>query len=147
MTIKGATSGPQATGSVLVIKQRQLSSPGEKSVPNKQAEYELIRVLGEGGMGVVYDARQTSVDRSVAIKMLKPKTSTDERQRQKFLAEAVVTGDLDHPNIVPIYDVGTSERGLLFYAMKKVKGIPWMKSLPEKSPAANLEILMKVADA
>ncbi|HTI50845.1 MAG TPA: protein kinase, partial [Planctomycetaceae bacterium] len=148
MSIKGATTGgSDVPGSSLVIKQRQLSSPGEKMVGDKDAEYELIRVLGEGGMGVVYDARQTSVDRSVAVKMLKPRTSTDERQRQKFLAEAVVTGDLDHPNIVPIYDVGTSERGMLFYAMKKVKGTPWMKLLPQKSQAENLEILMKVADA
>lgn len=147
MTIKGDPRGSDVAGSTLVIKQRQLSSPGEKPVSDKQAEYELIRVLGEGGMGVVYDARQTSVDRSVAVKMLKPRTSSDERQRQKFLAEAVVTGDLDHPNIVPIYDVGTSERGLLFYAMKKVKGTPWMKLLPQKSQTENLEILMKVADA
>src|SRR5258708_40245390 len=77
--------------------------------------------------------------------MLKPKTAGDEKQRQKFLAEAVVTGELDHPNIVPIYDVGTSERGLLFYSMKKVKGAPWMKLIQQKSTTENLEILMKVA--
>ncbi|MGQ0633080.1 MAG: protein kinase domain-containing protein [Planctomycetaceae bacterium] len=147
MTIKGLTRGAGGAGSTLVIKSRQLASPGEKAPKGREAEYELIRVLGEGGMGIVYDARQTSVDRSVAVKMLKPKTAGDDRQRQKFLAEAVVTGDLDHPNIVPIYDVGSSERGLLFYAMKKVKGTPWMKLLPEKSLAENLEILMKVADA
>lgn len=146
-SIKGAVQTGGASGSSLVIKPRHLASPGEKPARGNEAEYELIRVLGEGGMGVVYDARQTSVDRSVAVKMLKPKTASDDRQRQKFLAEAVVTGDLDHPNIVPIYDVGTSERGLLFYAMKKVRGTPWMKLLPEKSSAENLEILMKVADA
>ena len=148
MTLRGAENTPDSpAGSTLVIRPRQMTSPGERAAPERQAEYELIRVLGEGGMGVVYDARQTSVDRAVAVKMLKPRTSQDERQRQKFLAEAVVTGDLDHPNIVPIYDVGTSERGMLFYAMKKVKGTPWMKSLPGKSLAENLEILMKVADA
>lgn len=138
MSIKGANLGPAGSGSTLVIKQRRLSTLGESPVANKDTEYELIRVLGEGGMGVVYDARQTSVDRSVAIKMLKPRTSSDERQQQKFLAEAVVTGDLDHPNIVPIYDVGKSEHGLLFYAMKKVKGTPWMKLLPQKSQTENL---------
>src|SRR5207237_4087736 len=53
----------------------------------------------------------------------------------------------DHPNIVPIYDVGTSERGLLFYSMKKVKGTPWMKLIQQKDVSDNLEILMKVADA
>ena len=47
--------------------------------------------------------------------------------RQKFLSEAVVTGDLDHPNIVPIYDLGADDSGALFYSMKRVKGTPWNK--------------------
>lgn len=148
-SIKGrsAGKGKMETKTSLVIKQRSLSDPGEKKIGGADAEYELIKVLGEGGMGVVYDARQTSIDRSVAVKMLKPNTASDEKQRHKFLAEAVVTGDLDHPNIVPIYDVGSSERGLLFYSMKKVKGTPWMKLIQTKSQSENLEILMKSADA
>jgi len=147
MTVKGRTMGKDGGKSSLVIRERSLSNPGEKASVGSSPEYELIKVLGEGGMGVVYDAKQMSVDRSVAVKMLKPKTAGDEKQRQKFLAEAVVTGDLDHPNIVPIYDVGTSERGLLFYSMKKVKGTPWMKLIQQKDVSDNLEILMKVADA
>jgi WD40 repeat protein/serine/threonine protein kinase len=148
MTIKGRSTGGDSTKSSLVIKQRSLASPGEiKTAGGGAPEYELIQVLGEGGMGVVYEARQMSVDRQVAIKMLKPKTAGDERQRQKFLAEAVVTGELDHPNIVPIYDVGSSARGLLFYSMKKVKGTPWMKLIQQKSIPENIDILMKVGDA
>src|SRR4029077_1491168 len=147
MTVKGRTLGKDSGKSSLVIRERSLSNPGEQAPAGASPEYELIKVLGEGGMGVVYDAKQMSVDRSVAVKMLKPKTAGDEKQRQKFLAEAVVTGELDHPNIVPIYDVGTSERGLLFYSMKKVKGTPWMKLIQQKSIPENLEILMKVGDA
>lgn len=136
--------GPRQT---LVIKPRALThGPGPK-VGADQAEYEVIKVLGEGGMGVVYEARQTSVDREVAVKMLKTASAKNERQRQKFLAEAVVTGDLEHPNIVPIYDVGSARDGSLFYSMKKVQGTPWLKVIGKKSLFENLEILMKVADA
>ena len=89
------------------------------------ADYELIKELGQGGMGVVMPARQASIDRTVAFKRIKPAEAGKAQSRQKFLAEAVVTGDLEHPNIVPIYDVGKDESGTLFYAMKHVKGTPW----------------------
>ncbi len=65
-------------------------------------------------MGVVYAARQASIDRTVAIKMIRREMAADDDQRQKFLSEAVVTGDLDHPNIVPIYDLGSNESGRCF---------------------------------
>lgn len=146
-SIKGKAHREDQGKSTLVIKPRSMRSPDEQKPSGFAAEYELIKILGEGGMGVVYDAKQMSVDRSVAVKMLKAKTAGDEKQRQKFLAEAVVTGELDHPNIVPIYDVGTSDRGLLFYSMKKVKGTPWMKVVTKKPIPENLEILMKISDA
>ena len=98
-------------------------------------------------MGVVYSARQASIDRTVAIKMLKNDIASDDEQREKFLSEAVVTGDLDHPNIVPIYDLGSNETGALFYSMKRVQGTPWMSVIDRKSNAENIDILMKVADA
>ena len=79
-------------------------------------DYELLDIIGEGGMGVVYAAQQASIDRTVAVKMLKPSAKVREEQRDKFLSEAVVTGELDHPNIVPIYDLGSNDarRALLF---------------------------------
>lgn len=130
----------------LVIKKRDFSDKTKSEYLNN-AEYELIEVLGQGGMGVVYTARQTSIDRQVAVKMLKGKTAKNRDQRHKFLAEAVVTGELDHPNIVPIYDVGSNNSGALFYSMKKVEGRPWLKTIRKNSVAENLNILMKVADA
>ena len=137
--------GVRARDSKLVIKNRAVREA--TAVTKKGADYELLNLIGEGGMGVVYAARQASIDRTVAIKMLKPDIAEQAEQREKFLSEAVVTGDLDHPNIVPIYDLGSSENGALFYSMKRVQGTPWMSVVADKSPAENVEILMKVADA
>ncbi|MEO1995578.1 MAG: protein kinase [Planctomycetaceae bacterium] len=149
MTIQSAKSAKSISGQrpreSLVIKSRTLST-ADNYDPSSD-EYELLKKLGEGGMGVVYHARQTSINRDVAVKMLKAKMSRDEEQRQKFLAEAVVTGDLDHPNIVPIYDVARNEDGALFYAMKKVQGTPWLDVIKDKNQSENLQILMRVADA
>ncbi len=131
--------------STLVIQPRVFRRAMHAQAIN--ADYDLLEMLGEGGMGMVYAARQASVDRTVAVKMLKTDTAADQVQRHKFLAEAVVTGDLEHPNIVPIYDLGMNDEGALFYSMKRVQGTPWMDVVHEKSLHENIEILMKVADA
>ncbi len=110
-------------------------------------DYELLEIIGEGGMGVVYAAHQSSIARTVAVKMLKPSAKIREEQRDKFISEAVVTGELDHPNIVPIYDLGANDQGALFYSMKRVRGTPWDKVLNQKQIDENLSILMRVADA
>lgn len=138
-----ATSGRSS----IVVKPRNLVKADASMAPNPGADYELLSVIGEGGMGVVYSARQASVDRLVALKMLKGERKLSDDQRDKFISEAVVTGDLDHPNIVPIYDLGANEEGALFYSMKQVHGTPWMKVIRNNSLEENLEILMKVADA
>jgi hypothetical protein len=123
---------------------------GAGAAPKTAAEipdYELLEVIGEGGMGVVYAAHQSSIARTVAVKMLKPSAKIREEQRDKFISEAVVTGELDHPNIVPIYDLGANDQGALFYSMKRVKGTPWDKALAQKRLDENLSILLRVADA
>lgn len=154
MTIKSAELQPSVPKHTLVITEKKLGTTnirdykkGHPFPEPKEPEYELLKKLGEGGMGLVFMARQRSIDREVALKMLKPKTAKDPEQRAKFLTEAVVTGDLDHPNIVPIYDVGASPDDALFYAMKKVEGTPWLDVLNDKSLEENLDILMRTADA
>ncbi len=154
MTIKSAELQQTSPNHTLVITEKKLGTvnildykKGHPFPEPKEPEYELLKKLGEGGMGLVFMARQRSIDREVALKMLKPKTAKDPEQRAKFLTEAVVTGDLDHPNIVPIYDVGTSPDDALFYAMKKVEGTPWLNVVLEKSLEENLDILMRSADA
>ncbi|MCH8830539.1 MAG: serine/threonine protein kinase, partial [Planctomycetes bacterium] len=111
------------------------------------ADYQVIEMIGEGGAAFVYSARQTSIDRIVAIKMMRPEAVLRNEERQKFLSEAIVTGDLDHPNIVPIHDLGIQDNGELFYSMKRVVGTPWSEVLNGKTQPENLGILMKVVDA
>jgi WD40 repeat protein/serine/threonine protein kinase len=139
-----ATTG---LGSSLVVNPRGLRSATTAPQVGAGADYELLEVIGKGGMGVVYSARQASVNRLVAVKMIRPQAAADVHRREKFLSEAVVTGDLDHPNIVPIYELGTNENNALFYSMKRVQGTPWSDVIGKKSVDENLEILMKLADA
>ena len=144
MSLKGGMGTVEASTNV-VIQPRFIQHP---RVPvTQQPAYEILETLGQGGMGVVSAARQTSINRSVAVKMLRADKLQDRHTRQKFLGEAVVTGELEHPNIVPVYDLGKDQTGALFYSMKHVKGRPWDTQLRRKSQEENLEILMKVADA
>jgi len=148
---KETISSTYVTKASLVVKSRQFSSgsTGEPSTasPDDAPDYELLNVIGEGGMGVVYAAKQSAIARTVAVKMLKRSDAESDDQREKFISEAVVTGELDHPNIVPIYDLGSNDSGALFYSMKRVKGTPWNDVIKEKSLDENLSILLRVADA
>ena len=143
LSLKGNEPKSEAK-SALPVRTRALAV--REGIEPPDSDYELLEVLGEGGMGVVYTARQMSIDRTVAVKMIKTSQIADDA-REKFLSEAVVTGDLDHPNIVPIYDLGSNDSGALFYSMKRVEGTPWLDVVKTKSLQENVEILMKVADA
>ncbi len=129
----------------VTIKAHRIGDEKEKETA--ELDYEIIEVLGKGGMGIVYKARQKSLDRIIALKMLGKSLPEKQNLRSKFLIEAVVAGDLDHPNIVPIYDVGETESGLLFYSMKHVKGVPWKEIMHTKNVNDNLEILLSICDA
>jgi len=111
-----------------------------------EADYELLELLGEGGMGVVYQARQTAVDREVAVKMLRDDRDNDEA-RDRFLHEALITSHLEHPNIVPVHDLGSDAAGALFFAMKQVRGRTWRSALSDLSLAEHVDILLRVGDA
>ena len=111
------------------------------------ADYQIQDKLGDGGMGVVYSALQTAVNRVVAIKTRKAGKGEDEASRKQFFYEAEVTAELDHPNIPPIYELGRTEDGTLFYAMKLIRGLEWQKLLRKKTREENLEIFDKIADA
>ena len=96
----------------------------------------------------MWSARQTSLDRNVAVKVPRPELAgAGSVGESQFVSEVVVTGHLEHPNIVPIYELGRDSDGLPFYSMKHVQGKPWNELIFEKSEQENLEILMKVCDA
>src|SRR5205085_1809785 len=83
--------------------------------------YTLVRLLGEGGMGAVYEAEDTALGRRVALKVLDLPDPGAELSR-RLVEEARVLGRLEHPGIVPVHDVGTLADGRVFYAMKRVEG-------------------------
>lgn len=144
-TIKSSKAEATVSDSAFSIQRREIRDAKDPAIIG--ADYEILEKIGTGGVGVVYSARQASIDRTVAIKMLRDEYGNRAEHQDKFLAEAVLTGELDHPNIVPIYDLGRSKSGELFYSMKNVVGTPWDRVLSQKNLLENLEILMKVIDA
>jgi serine/threonine protein kinase len=98
--------------------------------------YQVESLLGRGGMGVVYraeDQRPGTRGRKVALKILAPELSSDERFRQRFERESQMAASLDHPNIVPVYEAGEVE-GLLYIAMRYVEGEELRAFLQREGP-------------
>lgn len=147
MSIKAGGARAGSASSKLVLRSRRIAEANSVTSESQKNDFELIKVLGQGGMGVVFSARQASLDREIAIKTIQPEAAKDAEAKKKFLAEAMVTGELDHPNIVPIHDLGGTADGMLFYAMKEVKGTSWDRVIEDKTESENLEVLMAVCDA
>jgi hypothetical protein len=84
-------------------------------------QYEIVRMLGRGGMGAVYQAHERALDRPVAIKVLPPEVAGTEVARERFLREARTAARLTHPNIVPLFTFGEAG-GLIYYVMGYVEG-------------------------
>lgn len=84
-------------------------------------DFQIVREIGRGGMGLVYEAMQLSLGRRVALKVLPFAAALDSRQLQRFKNEAHAAAQLHHTNIVPVYAVGC-ERGVHFYAMQLIEG-------------------------
>ncbi len=94
---------------------------GELATTTPLGDFRIIREIGRGGMGVVYEAEQLSLGRRVALKVLPFAAALDSRQLQRFKNEAQAAAHLHHTNIVPVFGVGC-ERGVHFYAMQYIEG-------------------------
>jgi serine/threonine protein kinase len=115
---------------------------------NVIAGYRIEQILGQGGMGVVYEATQLALHRTVALKFLSANFLNDVDFRERFRREGVIQAAIDHPHIVPVYEAGEVPEGL-FLAMRLVRG-PNLKELivrGELDPARAVAILEQVADA
>jgi serine/threonine protein kinase/WD40 repeat protein len=124
---------------------RSEPSAGEHAHLGELGDYRIVREIGRGGMGIVYEAEQVSLGRRVALKVLPFATAVDPKQLARFHIEAQAAAHLHHTNIVPIHAVGC-EKGLNFYAMQYIDG-PSLAAViralrrrngleaPERSPA------------
>src|SRR5262249_8928680 len=90
--------------------------------PSAGVRFRVLRPLNKGGMGVVSVALDTELDRSIALKEIREAAADDREYRARFLAEAEITGKLEHPGIIPIYGLGTYADGRPFYAMRLIRG-------------------------
>ncbi len=95
--------------------------PANPPVPRRLGKYEILGKIAQGGMGVVYRARQPGLDRLVAIKVIRSGDLATAEQVERFVAEARSLARLQHPNIVHVYEVGTHD-GLPFFALEYVEG-------------------------
>ncbi len=100
-----------------------LPNRGAAALEGRLGDYEIVREIGRGGMGVVYEARQISLDRRVALKVLPFASLMGQRQIARFHNEAHAAAQIHHPHIVPVYAVG-SDRGVHYYAMQLIDGQP-----------------------
>ena len=134
--VGGLTEGAQGESFPLPPMNTQPPNPpGSPDVPPPQAEleaaraalapdYDVLQELGRGGMAVVYRAREVALDREVAIKVLPAALAADNEFVERFQREARTAGQLEHPNIVPIYRVGRAgpDGRMVFFVMKMLRG-------------------------
>ncbi len=112
-------------------------------------QYEIVSLVGRGGMGAVYRGRQIELDRAVAIKLLPLEVSVDPVFADRFRREARAMAKLHHPNIIAIHDFGATQEGHLFFVMEYVDGADLHQMIhgPGIAPALALEIIVGVCDA
>jgi len=114
-----------------------------------EGRYKLLELLGEGGMGTVYRALQLSMDREVAVKVLKPELAGDETSVARFFREVKSGSALNHPNIVTIFDFGRTEEKLTYMAMELLVGRTLARLVVREHPSVKTVcvIIAQVCDA
>jgi serine/threonine protein kinase len=112
------------------------------------SHYRIVEKLGEGGMGVVYKARDTHLDRFVALKILPAERVADSERKRRFVQEAKAASSLNHPHIVTIYDIVEAD-GIYFIAMECVEGKTLDQMIHRHGMRLNeaLKVAVQVADA
>ena len=127
----------------------QASTGSDALVGQQLGNYEIIRKIGQGGMGTVYEAVQGGLDRRVALKVLSQKLVSDEAFVRRFQQEARAAALLEHPNIVSVYEIA-QEGGTLFFSMPFIEGESLLKRIKREGPVPvdeALSIMDNVIDA
>ncbi|MFI5456857.1 MAG: SUMF1/EgtB/PvdO family nonheme iron enzyme [Isosphaerales bacterium] len=126
-----------------------LPGPGAHPLPERLGRYRVIRLLGSGGFGQVYQGRDDDLDRPVAIKVPNPERISQPEDVEEYLAEARNLARLDHPNIVPVFDVGRTADGLCYVVSKLVEGSDLAARIRQGPVSCDqaAELVAAVADA
>lgn len=147
------SSGPDESGMrrELEALHARATQSLEQDIPESIGDYEVLRKLGEGGMGTVYEARQVNLQRTVALKVLRPGLLSAQASR-RFEHEGEFLGRLQHPGIARIYDSGKAQTEFgpqPFFAMELVSGMPLTGFADSKglSVRERLELVARIADA
>ena len=115
------------------IKSRQARFSGGRAAlgaarPERLGDFRLIREIGRGGMGVVFEAEQESLARRVAVKVLPRQVLLDEKRLKRFQDEARIAANLHHTNIVEVFGVGEQD-GFHYYVMQYIRGVGFQRRL------------------
>jgi serine/threonine-protein kinase len=126
-----------------------LSEDDVKDTHWRVGNYEVLEEIGRGGMGVIYRARQRHSRRIVALKRMVSYHADSEETLKRFRREAEAAASLDHPNILPIYEIGQGEDGLPFFSMKYAAGGSLHKARPALriEPRESVRLIAKIARA
>jgi serine/threonine protein kinase/tetratricopeptide (TPR) repeat protein len=122
----------------------RLGVPGTAAVPEQVGSYRIVRQLGRGGMGVVYEAMDLTMDRHVALKVLPADLLANSKAVARFVKEARIAGKLRHPNIVHVYGMGI-DHGTPFFAMEFVEGKTLATVLEDQTSAAGSAAIAREA--
>lgn len=143
-----AAAGPEASANLEPVSSDPAAMLQEPGVGRRIGDYEILHLLGRGGMAVVYLARQIGLDRLVALKTMSTPMAADAQAQERFRREARAVAQLDHPGIVSIHDAGVLD-GTLFYTMDYVDGSDLGRVLRERPipPREAAALMRAVADA
>jgi serine/threonine protein kinase/Tfp pilus assembly protein PilF len=138
---------PLGAGIGALLAAENLSTDDPADIGDRRiGPYQVLGRLGEGGMGVVFEAQQSHPSRRVALKVLRAGVFADAAQLRRFHREAESLGRLNHPGIAAILDAGRTDDGLHWFAMERVEGVPldqWLRERP--APGTRTEIDARVA--
>jgi predicted Ser/Thr protein kinase len=139
--------GPESGGAPTSAAASGFTPPSAAELAARFPQLEILELLGKGGMGAVYKARQPGLDRTVAIKILPPEVGHDPAFAERFTREARALARLSHPNIVAVYDFGRSD-GLYYFVMEYVDGVNLRQALASGITTNDaLAIVPQVCDA
>jgi len=151
--VEALLAGHEKAGSFLqtpaldLAAQTVAETPSRSLVGKTLGAYQILSLLGSGGMGEVYKARDSRLNRSVAIKVLPPDKTSDSDRKRRFVQEARAASALNHPNIITIYDIGR-EDGIDFVVMEYVAGKTLDRLIPRRGLKLNevLKYSIQIAD-